>query len=387
MTDSIADGRDFWNGHARRDPLWAILSDPAKTGRRWQIGPFLETGRREISLLMYQLRALDLTPPRAAALDFGCGVGRLTQPLADYFERVVGVDISAEMIRLADLLNAHPGRVRYVCNDRPDLSVFEDGAFSLMYSNVVLQHIEPALSVGYLRDLFRVVASGGVLVFQLPSHLNAADARDRGPSPMPEPAYRATVRVLSVAGASAEPGETLALVVSVTNDSPLPWTREAAGVLRAGNHWRAALDNRMLIQDDARALLPPVVQPGETCTLTLRVKAPDEPGRFVLEVDVVHEGISWFADKGSAVARIEMQVGEGAPSAGVALSPAAVPADLVLPDDAGNAPDPGPLPMHGVPRADVEAMIAANRGTLVHVETDERCGPEWVGYRYFVRKG
>jgi hypothetical protein len=77
-------------------------------------------------------------------------------------------------------------------------------------------------------------------------------------------------------------------------------------------------------------------------------------------------------------------------------SAAALPADeagesasglraLVLPDVAV-ADEPGPLPMHGVHREVVEQLLAEHNATVVHLEPDERCGKEWVGYRYYVRK-
>src|SRR6478672_7553917 len=120
MADLANGEQAFWDEHARRDPLWAILSDPSKAGRRWNLRDFLETGRREVSLLMYQLRALDIGVNRKAALDFGCGVGRLSQPLARYFDRVVGVDVSPEMTRLANGINKKSARVEYVCNAGDD---------------------------------------------------------------------------------------------------------------------------------------------------------------------------------------------------------------------------------------------------------------------------
>jgi hypothetical protein len=49
---------DFWEEAAQRDPLFAILSDPSRRGRRWDLESFFETGRREISLLLYQLQRL-----------------------------------------------------------------------------------------------------------------------------------------------------------------------------------------------------------------------------------------------------------------------------------------------------------------------------------------
>ena len=38
---------------------------------------------------------------RRAALDYGCGVGRLTLPLAERCEHVYGVDVSPSMLREA----------------------------------------------------------------------------------------------------------------------------------------------------------------------------------------------------------------------------------------------------------------------------------------------
>lgn len=38
---------------------------------------------------------------RGVALDFGCGVGRLTRALAAFFDRATGVDISSSMIEEA----------------------------------------------------------------------------------------------------------------------------------------------------------------------------------------------------------------------------------------------------------------------------------------------
>ena len=58
MTGRLPGDQAFWDDFAKYDPLWAILSNPTKAGRQWDLPRFLETGRREISLLFYQLRAL-----------------------------------------------------------------------------------------------------------------------------------------------------------------------------------------------------------------------------------------------------------------------------------------------------------------------------------------
>jgi len=58
---------------------------------------------------------------------------------------------------------------------------------------------------------------------------------------------------------------------------------------------------------------------------------------------------------------------------------------LSLSEETSGEP-PEPLPMYGIDRTAVEQLIRDNGGTVLHLEIDERCGKEWVGYRYFVRK-
>ena len=60
---------------------------------------------REIALLFHRFAELQLPAPTGRGLDFGCGVGRLTQALARRMNRVVGADISPVLIDLARTLN------------------------------------------------------------------------------------------------------------------------------------------------------------------------------------------------------------------------------------------------------------------------------------------
>lgn len=142
----------------------------------------------------------------------------------------------------------------------------------------------------------------------------------------------------------------------------------------------------MLIQDDGRASLPAKVEAGQTCGVAVTVTAPLEPGEYQLECDVVHEGISWFADKGSRTWRTTVVVG-GASSSESPAEAVEPPGNvaLSLPDISSVEP-PGPLPMHGIHRDVVMRVVEEHGGALVHLEIDERCGSEWIGYRYFVRK-
>jgi ubiquinone/menaquinone biosynthesis C-methylase UbiE len=148
--------------------MWAVLTDSAKSGGRWQAEDFYAHGSAEIERLMKRLDELGLAHQRQSALDFGCGVGRLTNALADYFEHVDGVDISAEMVRQAAQMAPNRDRCTFHTNVASDLSIFPDDLFDLVHCNIVLQHVGPQLTRSYIAEFARIVRPGGVVHFQLP---------------------------------------------------------------------------------------------------------------------------------------------------------------------------------------------------------------------------
>ncbi len=161
-----------WEAFARGDPLWAILTVPGKRGRRWDEAEFFETGRREIDGVLAAAAARGLAPAaRRCARDVGCGVGRLTQALCPHFARAVGVDIAPTMIAEARRRNAFGERCAYVQNAAPDLRVLGDERFDFAYTSIVLQHMAPELALGYLAELARLLAPGGLLVAQAPERM------------------------------------------------------------------------------------------------------------------------------------------------------------------------------------------------------------------------
>lgn len=156
--------KDDWESLAERDALHAILTDATKAGRQWNIAEFMATGNTEIEMLMQHLAGIGYVPNRdGVALDFGCGVGRLTQALGRYFESCVGLDISRAMVDQAQSLNELP-HCRYIATSDIPLPL-PANAFSFIYSNIVLQHIPRRFAKKYLRELVRVLKPGGLLVF------------------------------------------------------------------------------------------------------------------------------------------------------------------------------------------------------------------------------
>lgn len=156
-----------WEEMARVDPLWAILSRPEKRFRNWDLEEFLTTGEEEIRDLMESTRQTGLPRQHRRAIDFGCGVGRLTRALRNYFPECHGVDISASMLGMARELTPE-------CTFRQagDLKSFPDGYADFVYSSIVLQHQpDRKHALDLIADMVRVLVPGGLLVFQMPLHL------------------------------------------------------------------------------------------------------------------------------------------------------------------------------------------------------------------------
>jgi SAM-dependent methyltransferase len=110
-------------------------------------------------------------------LDLGCGLGRLTRPLAERAARVVALDVSAEMLARARALNAHLGNVDWVQGDGRSLP---DVTVDVVLSLVVFQHLpDPALALGYVHDLGGVLTPGGWAVLHVS---NDPAVHERSPS-------------------------------------------------------------------------------------------------------------------------------------------------------------------------------------------------------------
>jgi SAM-dependent methyltransferase len=301
------------------------------------------------------------------ALDFGCGVGRLTRPLADHFDEVVGVDIAPTMIDLARRYHADRPSCRFEVNQAEDLARFPSATFDLVLSLIVLQHVPPATAVRYLRELCRLVTPGGVLAVQVP-----ARPVDPAPAlPLAPEAFRAGLRIVDPVP-SARPGEAVAVVVDVRNDSPVRWPVSAGAPLQVGNHWMRT-DGSLVVNDDGRAPLPHPLGPGEHTTVTLESHVPDVGSESLrLVVDLVQEGVCWFADAGSEVAAVE-----------IALGPAAAPTGHGV---AASTPFDERMRMHGIARTRVESTLTVAGLEVLEVTPDDRAGGTWESYLYIATK-
>jgi SAM-dependent methyltransferase len=162
-----------WESLAKSDPMWAILSDPSKKGNKWDTSEFLDTGVREIEDLLYYVGTTYGMKGGRFALDLGCGMGRLSLPLSNYFDHVYGLDISETMMINAQEIKErfgkrYQGEVTFVLS-KSNLLPFEDNHFDFIYSNIVLQHMNKYNALLYISEFIRVLKKEGLLIFQAPS--------------------------------------------------------------------------------------------------------------------------------------------------------------------------------------------------------------------------
>ena len=162
--------RASWDERAREDPMFFIDSDR----RDWDAEAFARSGERFVA---EALAWAEVAGGGRRALDLGCGLGRIAAALAPAYERVDAVDISPEMVRRARAAGL-PENVHVTLGSGRDLEPFPEGAFDLVLSALVLQHVpEEAHVAAYLREIARVLAPAGRAVVQLDTRAPSLPAR------------------------------------------------------------------------------------------------------------------------------------------------------------------------------------------------------------------
>jgi SAM-dependent methyltransferase len=360
----LAELQRRWDEVGRLNPFSAILAGD----KNWELDQFFLSGDMEIARVIRDVESLGLRIRPQRALDFGCGVGRLTQALCTRFFRCDGVDIAPSMIAEAQKINRFGERCHYHVNAEDNLALFAENSFDFVYSNIVLQHIEPPHSTNYIRDFLRILAPGGIAVIQLPS-----ERAPLGEGDLPKEAYQASIRckkwwIYSAAGTA------FTIHATVRNMSRFTWPSRMDDPdhppVMLGNHWLGR-DGHVVCHDDGRAPLPHDLKPGEEVALVLRVQSPSLPGSYVVELDMVQAGVTWFKLKGSKSTRIRARVtGQRRPQA--------PPPDSAAPPI---ALDPVAA-MHPICKDEVIAIINGAGGKLVDIAKDGSAGPEWRSFRY-----
>ena len=151
---------DYWDASARDSALFTI--DWASFGRE---DLFDHNGWRAASWLAEHGHAGE----GDRILQIGCGAGRIERHLASRVGHVYGVDISAEMIGLAEVRLAGLDNVTLVHGDGRNLAL-PDHSVETVFSFLVLVHVhDDEVKKSLVQEAFRVLVPGGKCLITLPS--------------------------------------------------------------------------------------------------------------------------------------------------------------------------------------------------------------------------
>jgi SAM-dependent methyltransferase len=156
--------RSFWDAKARENAMYFIHSvldyEHPDEESFWSSG----TAALDQTLAPFG-RTIDSGD---RVVEIGCGIGRITRPLAVRAAAVTGIDVSAEMIERARIALSDLDNVTLLVGNGRDLTGIPDAAADIVYSFIVFQHIpDPAITCGYIREIGRVLRPGGWTVFQV----------------------------------------------------------------------------------------------------------------------------------------------------------------------------------------------------------------------------
>ncbi len=166
------------------------------------------------------------------------------------------------------------------------------------------------------RPLLRLEAgllliAGASLAFEPSFRWRAASEGDRS-------WYQARIEPRETA-LELEPRELARTGVRVGNVGKLPWGSKGKKPFHLSYRWFQVSPEsavRPIALEGERTRLDGALKPGEILDVVATVRAPSEPGNYVLIWDMVHEQTTWFSDKVGHGAPVRVSVGGAAAAAG-----------------------------------------------------------------------
>jgi SAM-dependent methyltransferase len=119
-------------------------------------------------------------------LDFGCGDGEFTPLLVSHGARVIGLDISTDLLSIARRrieVDGFPDTVRPLCGSAHSIPLQTDSV-DIVFGMAVLHHLDLDLAA---REVHRVLKPGGRAIFKEPMRNSRVVSRVRAMIPYRQP--------------------------------------------------------------------------------------------------------------------------------------------------------------------------------------------------------
>eukprot|EP01032_Pedospumella_encystans_P008667 gene8667-10260_t len=165
-----------WEYLGETDPYWSVVTQPQYHMDQFDShkDQFFKSGKYSADLFFAALRRNHVNPNLIGlCLEVGCGVGRVTNYLAQTVERVLGADISAHHLEIARDHLAKEGRSNVTLKQLTDIRSLNDlPPVDAIFSVITLQHNPPPVIAWMLRTLLGCLKPSGVAYLQIPTYRN-----------------------------------------------------------------------------------------------------------------------------------------------------------------------------------------------------------------------
>src|SRR5215831_6938887 len=146
-----------------------------------------------------------------------------------------------------------------------------------------------------------------------PQKQNNAPQSQDAPGPLADKGFKARITLIDLP-AKLRVGQKETVQVKIKNESDLMWWSRGGRIntrpdnkfyMAVGDRWLKS-DGSLLTNMDGRYGVPKDLGPGDETQVPLQITAPNDPGEYTLEVDMLQEQVAWFSEKGSPTARAKI---------------------------------------------------------------------------------
>ena len=155
--------REEWDKRARENARYYVAQGASESEEA-----FAKSGESAAGEIVSSVQGI--LKGNGKVLEIGCGPARILQHIASRFDDACGIDISTEMLRLAEERTQHQKNIHLYHGSGSNLDPIGSNSIDLVYSVITFQHIPAEIVRNYIREAFRVLKSGGVFRFQVFEH-------------------------------------------------------------------------------------------------------------------------------------------------------------------------------------------------------------------------
>jgi len=161
-----------WTRLGAEAPHYSVITDEAhRPGQALET--FWASGESEVETAAFMLRQIgfdDLTTK--TCVEYGCGVGRVTLPLARKFAEVHAYDISRSHLDLAHQRVEAGGATNIKFHHRAEGLLAPLASCDFFYSRLVFQHNPPPVMRELIRGTLAALRPGGIAIFGVPVYIS-----------------------------------------------------------------------------------------------------------------------------------------------------------------------------------------------------------------------